>query len=266
MSKAGADATKQNRRIYLNLMPGSRPGTMLMRLTALPPDPAGAVAALISRGMLMGDTLDLEVVSNPALDPTLRGIDGKSAYQLARDAGYGGTVATWLASLVGGDGKSAYDIARELGYGGTKTQWLATLKGDKGDKGDIGPAGVNAFGAPASRSVTLATAYQASDKTKPAIITLNVTSTASLTLTGGQTHTAELLIGPTAASVTGSSPTGFAVARYGNSNTGALSIGLALSTVDAKPLIAHLPTGWFFALRVTAGTVSIVNALDQSVG
>lgn len=47
----------------------------------------------------------------------------------------------------GADGLSAYDIARDHGYGGTETQWLASLKGDqgerglKGDTGDAGPPG-----------------------------------------------------------------------------------------------------------------------------
>lgn len=132
MSKPGADASKQNRRVHLSIVPGTRAGTVIFRLTAREPDPAGAMAALLSRGMLMGETLDLQVVTDPSLDPALRGIDGKSAYQLARDNGYGGTLAQWLLSLVGGNGKSAYEIARELGYGGTKTQWLTTLVGAPG--------------------------------------------------------------------------------------------------------------------------------------
>jgi hypothetical protein len=41
----------------------------------------------------------------------------------------------------GPEGKSAYDIARELGYGGTKTQWLASLKGDPGNPGNPGTPG-----------------------------------------------------------------------------------------------------------------------------
>lgn len=38
----------------------------------------------------------------------------------------------------GADGKSAYEIAVENGYDGTVTEWLASLKGAKGDKGDRG--------------------------------------------------------------------------------------------------------------------------------
>lgn len=227
------------------------------------------------------------------------GVDGASAYQSARAAGYGGTEAAWLASLVGATGKSAYQVARDNGYGGTETQWLASLKAADGISPamsigtvttlaagatatatltgtpaapklnlgiPIGATGPSAIGAPTARSVAAATAYQATDKTKPAIVTLNVASTAALTLTGGQTHTAELLIGPTAASVTGTSPTGTAIARYSNSNTGALTIGLAISTIDGKPITASLPAGWYFALRIVSGTVTIVSAFDQAVG
>jgi hypothetical protein len=60
------------------------------------------------------------------------GIDGLSAYQVARAEGYGGTQAQWLASLIGAAGKSAYQLARDAGYGGTETQWLASLKAADG--------------------------------------------------------------------------------------------------------------------------------------
>lgn len=70
------------------------------------------------------------------------GTPGKSAYQLAVDAGYPGTLTQWLASLEGSDGQdgnngqdgeSAYDLAVSLGYPGTLAQWLDTLKGPKGE-------------------------------------------------------------------------------------------------------------------------------------
>lgn len=44
----------------------------------------------------------------------------------------------------GEDGKSAYQLAIESGFTGTLQEWLQSLtgtKGDKGDQGDIGPAG-----------------------------------------------------------------------------------------------------------------------------
>ncbi|ECM8010487.1 hypothetical protein YF83_12430 [Salmonella enterica subsp. enterica serovar Newport] len=41
----------------------------------------------------------------------------------------------------GNDGKSAYELAKEAGYVGDEAQWLADLHGDKGDKGDDGTDG-----------------------------------------------------------------------------------------------------------------------------
>ena len=80
------------------------------------------------------------------------GADGKSAYELAVDKGYTGTLEEWLASLVGevgatgqagSNGQSAYEIAVKNGYTGTETEWLASLVGAKGDKGDDGDDGTD---------------------------------------------------------------------------------------------------------------------------
>lgn len=54
---------------------------------------------------------------------------GKSAYELAVENGYNGTVQEWLASLVGPPGASAYEIAVSHGYQGTEESWLASLSG-----------------------------------------------------------------------------------------------------------------------------------------
>jgi hypothetical protein len=136
------------RRLYLSFyaLPNGR---MRARFDTVEPTAAGAMVAMFSRGKLTKDgrELEFEIVTDPTKDPALRGLDGKSAYELARAAGYGGTMTQWLASLVGANGLSAYDIARELGYGGTKTQWLASLS-VKGDRGEAA--------APILGSVTLA--------------------------------------------------------------------------------------------------------------
>lgn len=80
----------------------------------------------------------------------VRGRPGKSAYEVAVDAGFVGTKAEWLASLKGDPGDSAYEVAVDEGYTGTELEWLDSLrgqdgqdgqpgaKGDKGDKGDPG--------------------------------------------------------------------------------------------------------------------------------
>ncbi len=85
------------------------------------------------------------------------GKDGLSAYELAVQNGFTGTLAEWLVSLKGkdgengvdgqpgkdgvdgkdgvngSDGKSAYIIAVEHGFSGTETEWLESLKGADGE-------------------------------------------------------------------------------------------------------------------------------------
>lgn len=63
------------------------------------------------------------------------GPDGKSAYEVAKEGGYEGDEAAWVASLKGDSGKSAYQIAVDGGYKGTEAEWIASLHGKKGDVG-----------------------------------------------------------------------------------------------------------------------------------
>lgn len=61
------------------------------------------------------------------------GTPGKSAYEVAVQQGFVGTVTQWLASLRGGTGtpgQSAYQLAVAGGFSGTQAQWLASLKGE----------------------------------------------------------------------------------------------------------------------------------------
>ncbi len=51
--------------------------------------------------------------------------NGLSAYELAVQFGFEGTVQEWLNSL---NGKSAYEIAKESGYSGTESEWTASLE------------------------------------------------------------------------------------------------------------------------------------------
>lgn len=82
------------------------------------------------------------------------GQDGKSAYQIAVENGYSGTVSEWLNSLKGTDGqngadgqngKSAYELAVENGYSGSVSQWLLSLKGADGQNGTNGTNGKSAY-------------------------------------------------------------------------------------------------------------------------
>lgn len=53
-------------------------------------------------------------------------------------------MALVVVSCEAQDGKSAYEIAVENGFEGTVEEWLASLEGDKGDKGDKGEDGEDA--------------------------------------------------------------------------------------------------------------------------
>ncbi len=170
-------------RIYLQLK-RSDPGKVKMVFSRLQPT-GGAMVALLSRGSILSDGMEVQLVTDPTADPSLRGPagkdgangnDGASAYQIARSSGYGGTQTAWLASLVGpagkdgadgkagADGLSAYQVARASGYGGTQTQWLTTLvgpagkdgsNGKDGAKGDTGSSGATLLG-----TITLAETAQ----------------------------------------------------------------------------------------------------------
>lgn len=80
------------------------------------------------------------------------GANGLSAYELAVQNGYEGTVTEWLASLQGQDGVngldgtngvdgvdglSAYQIAVNNGFVGTEQEWLASLHGVDGTSASV---------------------------------------------------------------------------------------------------------------------------------
>lgn len=75
----------------------------------------------------------------------IKDVTPNSAYKIAVEHGFVGTVEDWLTSLKGEPGKSAYDIAVECGFTGTKEEWLTTLKGEPGQKGEPGKDGKSAY-------------------------------------------------------------------------------------------------------------------------
>lgn len=70
------------------------------------------------------------------LQEWLKSLGGADAYEVAKSAGYTGSREEWLKTLIGETGLSAYELAKSEGYEGSLTEWLAFLKGEKGDKGD----------------------------------------------------------------------------------------------------------------------------------
>jgi hypothetical protein len=76
-----------------------------------------------------------------------------SAYEIAQAAGFIGTEADWLASLIGATGAtgatgvtgaSAYEIAQAAGFTGTEAEWLASLVGATGATGTTGASAYEA--------------------------------------------------------------------------------------------------------------------------
>lgn len=68
--------------------------------------------------------------------------NGKSAYELAQQEGFVGTLQEWLQSLKGQDGKSAYQLWLEQGNSGTIQDFLTSLKSSKSDKSENGNQGL----------------------------------------------------------------------------------------------------------------------------
>ena len=57
----------------------------------------------------------------------IKDVTPNSAYRIAVEHGFVGTVEDWLASLKGETGKSAYEIAVDHGFTGTEDEWLASI-------------------------------------------------------------------------------------------------------------------------------------------
>lgn len=135
--------------------------------------------------------------------------------------------------------------------------------GQTGSAGATGSAGGFAnFSQPFSRTLALATAYQCTDNTKTCIITTTISSAAALSLTAGTTNTADILIGTTSSVATG---TGAIIAKYFNSLTGTLVVGLALNTGSYTSYVLHIPVGGYFAIRQTGGAVTLVSSFEQAI-
>ena len=111
-----------------------------------------ALTDLAARGLSAKEVIQEthpEIQTDEQFIAFISGTNGKSAYEVAVAAGFGGTQTEWLASLKGtngtngSNGKSAYDIAVDEGFVGNKAAWLLSLKGAKGDTGTAGTNGTD---------------------------------------------------------------------------------------------------------------------------
>lgn len=115
---------------------------------------------------------------------------------------------------------------------------------------------------PGARSLALATAYQASDPTKAAYITLTIECTATQSLAVGETCEGEVRSGPTNAVASGG---GMVVGKYKNAVGGSLSLG-NLNVTNMNTISILLPPGHYFAVHQTAGDgMQAAQTADQAV-
>lgn len=134
-----------------------------------------------------------------------------------------------------------------------------------GPSGPTGQAGVNAFGSPNTLSPAFATAYQATDPTKPAVLSAMIETIYTVSVASTLADTVELRIGSVQATVANGTG-GTAVATFRTSLTG-ITLSIGMGTINRNQLTGFLPTGWFFALRRISGTTATIQgAFDQAVG
>lgn len=91
-------------------------------------------------GISAGTTM---IVGKKGVPVSTKVENGLSAYELAKQYGYEGTVQEWLKTL---EGKSAYQIAVDSGYKGTESEWLASLKATSDNTANIKDAKFNSKG------------------------------------------------------------------------------------------------------------------------
>lgn len=105
----------------------------------------GLLIAILSVGILVLVALVLNLsMGGLWIVKGLDGETGKSAYDLAVENGFSGSVTEWLASLGGNGGKSAYEIALENGFVGSEREWLLSLAyGEDGKDGKDGADGAD---------------------------------------------------------------------------------------------------------------------------
>lgn len=120
------------------------------------------------------------------------------------------------------------------------------------------------YGTPNTRTLSLNTAYQCTDNTKPCLFTVTVSCPITASILGAVTCSGEIRIG-SANTVAGGS-TGTIVGPISTTVGGLLSLQ---NTAYETKTIA-LPTGWYLAVRQPtsptggAGTLTVPAAFDQS--
>lgn len=120
------------------------------------------------------------------------------------------------------------------------------------------PASFN-YGDPNTRTLSVSTAYQATDPSKAASVTVSPGCTNATTVVAASTCTLQVRQGTTSG-LTCSTGT---ITHTWNS---AYSLGLLLTNTSGSPLDIKLGVGRYFILCPTAGTFTITTAVDQVAG
>lgn len=203
-------------------------------------------------------------IKGPKGDDGIDGADGQEGPQ-------GPTGNTGPAGATGPQGPAgATGPQGPIGNTGPQGPAGATgSQGPAGATGATGPAGAAGVSynpqTPVSRTVTVATAYQHTDTTKPYKVQVNARATQTVTLAGTVADRVELRIGPTAASVAPGGSGGFSVGVWESGITGiAVMIGAAVQ--DGGQVTADVPAGWYFQINRLAGTsATIVSCFTQAM-
>jgi len=128
--------------------------------------------------------------------------------------------------------------------------------GPTGATGPKGDPGLTAFSFPAARTLAVSTSYQASDNTKPSILTVSAGCTNATTVVAASACTLQIRMHTSAVTCS----TGTVYATWSST----YALGLLLTNASISPIDIKLPAGAFFILCPTAGTFTI-NAVEQAV-
>jgi hypothetical protein len=135
-------------------------------------------------------------------------------------------------------------------------------QGLTGAIGPQGPAGAAAapfdFGSPTSRTLAVATSYQATNTTKAAIISVSPSCTNATTVLASSACSIQSRVG----TGTLTCSTGIVTGTW----TSTVQLGLVFTQTSGTPWAINVPSGGSFILCATAGTFTINNAVDQSAG
>lgn len=153
-----------------------------------------------------------------------------------------------------GSGMAITGGALVLSPGGSTAQYM---RGDGSIAAFPSIPAAFSFGFPSTRSLAQSTSLQASDNTKPAIITVSPACTNTTTVLAASACTLQVRMNTSA--VTCSTGTIY------NTWTSTYALGLLLTNASGSPFDIKLPMGAFFILCPTAGTFTI-NAVEQSIG